>query len=59
MGKALDAVRRFYDVTENKKGEGLEELLTDGMTFDGPLMHTSGAKEYVESTRQFLQLHSS
>ncbi len=57
MGKALDVVKKFYDITENKKGEGLEETLTDDMKFDGPLMHSSNAKEYVESTKQFLQMH--
>jgi ketosteroid isomerase-like protein len=57
MGKALETVNRFYDTTENKKGEGLETLLANDMTFIGPLMKTSGAEEYINSTKQFLQMH--
>ncbi len=57
MGKALDVVKKFYDITENKKGEGLQDILTDDMTFVGPLMKTSGAKDYVKSTIQFIQMH--
>ncbi|MCI0557612.1 MAG: nuclear transport factor 2 family protein [Nitrososphaera sp.] len=57
MGKTLETVNRFYDTTENKKGEGLEALIERDMTFVGPLMRISGAKEYIESTRQFLQMH--
>jgi ketosteroid isomerase-like protein len=57
MGKTLDVVHRFFDITENKKGEGLKDVLTHDMEFVGSLMKTSGAKEYVDSTRQFLQMH--
>ena len=57
MGKALETVNRFYDTTENKKGKGLEILLAKDMTFVGPLMKTTGAKEYVNTTQQFLQMH--
>jgi hypothetical protein len=57
MGKALETVNRFYDTTENKKGNGLETILAKDMTFDGPLMKTSGAEEYINSTKQFLLMH--
>jgi hypothetical protein len=57
MGKALKVVNRFYDITENKKGKGLENVLASDMTFDGPLMKTSGAQDYINTTRQFLQMH--
>ena len=57
MAKALDSVNRFYDVTDNKKGEGLEVLLAADMKFVGPLMQTSSAKDYIASTKQFLQMH--
>lgn len=57
MGKALETANRFYEITENKKGKGLEDVITEDMTFDGPLMKFNGAKEYVESTKQFLQMH--
>jgi ketosteroid isomerase-like protein len=57
MDKALDVVNRFYDTTDNKKGEGLEVLLAKDMKFVGPLMRSSSAKEYVELTKQLLQMH--
>jgi ketosteroid isomerase-like protein len=57
MGKTLETVNRFYDTTENKKGRGLETMLAKDMTFVGPLMKTSGAEEYIDSTKQFLQMH--
>lgn len=57
MGKTLETVNRFYDITENKKGKGLENILAKDMTFDGPLMRTSGAQDYIDSTKQFLQVH--
>jgi ketosteroid isomerase-like protein len=57
MEKALETVNRFYDTTENKKGNGLETMLAKDMTFVGPLMKTTGAEEYIKSTKQFLQMH--
>ena len=57
MGKALEVVNRFYDTTENEKGKGLENVLASDMTFDGPLMKTFGAEDYINTTKQFLQMH--
>jgi len=57
MGKALETTIRFYEITEKNKGKGLEDVITKDMTFDGPLMKFNGAKEYIESTKQFLQMH--
>ena len=58
MGKALELVNRFYDLTNNKNTtKGLEELLAQEMTFAGPLLRTSGAKQYVEMQGQFLKFH--
>lgn len=57
MGKALETTNRFYEITESKKGKGLEDMIAKDMTFDGPLMKFNGAKEYIESTKQFLQMH--
>lgn len=57
MGKALEIANRFYDTTENKKGKGLETILAKDMTFTGPLMKTSGMYDYIELTKQFLQMH--
>lgn len=57
MGRALETVNQFYDTTENKKGRGLDALLAKDMVFMGPLMKTSGAQDYIDSTKPFLQMH--
>ena len=57
MGKALETVNRFYDLTNNKKTEGLIELITEDVTFVGPLIRTSGASEYIQLNEQFLTFH--
>jgi hypothetical protein len=59
VGKALDLVNRFYDLTNNKNTtKGLEELLAEEMTFRGPLMQTSGAKQYIEMLGRLLKSHN-
>jgi ketosteroid isomerase-like protein len=58
MGKALETVNRFYDLTNNKKKtEGLKELITEEVTFVGPLIRTSGASQYIQLNEQFLTFH--
>ena len=58
MGKALDVVNKFYDLTNNKRQtKGLEELIDKDMTFVGPLIKTSGAKQFIELNEQFLPFH--
>ncbi len=58
MGKALELVNRFYDLTNNKNTTTcLQDLLAEDMTFSGPLMQTSGAKKYVEMIGQFIKFH--
>lgn len=56
--KTLDLVNRFYDLTNNKSTTtGLDELIADDMTFSGPLIQASGAKNYIEMLGQFLKFH--
>lgn len=58
MGKALELVNRFYDLTNKKNTtEGLDELLADSMTFSGPLLQTSSADKYIEMFSQFVKFH--
>jgi ketosteroid isomerase-like protein len=57
MGKAVDVVNRFYDVCNNRQGEGLENLIAGGVTFEGPLMKLTGAHEYLSAIRPFLKFH--
>lgn len=57
MGKSIDVVNKFYDVANNKKGEGLEDLVSDNISFEGPLMNLSGAKQYIETVKPLCQMH--
>src|SRR5262245_43024937 len=36
--------------------DGLRELLTDDVTFDGPLGHTQGADEYVRGVARMAEI---
>lgn len=51
---ALDVVNRLYAATD--AGE-VAALVGPDMTFDGPLMHTRGAQEYVAMNEQLLPFH--
>ncbi len=57
MGDALRIVNKFYDVTNNQKGKGLENMVADDVSFTGPLMQSSGAKEYLALNAQLLPFH--
>jgi predicted SnoaL-like aldol condensation-catalyzing enzyme len=60
MGEALDTVNRFYDLTNNKNEvKGLEQMLSQNMTFVEPLMKTAGSSNYIEMLGQFVKFHKS
>ena len=60
MGKSVDVVNRFYDITNNKnKTDGLDDLLAGNMKFSGPLIESKGAKNYIEMIEPFLKSHKS
>ena len=57
MGKALNVVNRFYELTNKRQTKGLEEMIDKGIIFAGPLIKTSGAKQFIELNEQFLPFH--
>lgn len=60
MGKALETVNQFYDLTNNKnQTDGLEGLLSENMSFTGPLMQASGANNYIEMLKSLIKFHKS
>jgi ketosteroid isomerase-like protein len=60
MGKAVETVNRFYDLTNNKnQTDGLEGLLSGNMSFTGPLMQASGADKYIEMLKPLIKFHKS
>lgn len=60
MIKPIELINHFYDLTNNKNTTvGLSEILADDMTFSGPLIKSSGAKNYIEMVGPFLKAHKS
>lgn len=57
MGKATEAVNRFYEICNDRQGEGLEEMVARDVVFEGPLMRLAGAEEYVSTVGPFLKFH--
>jgi ketosteroid isomerase-like protein len=57
MKNAADIVNHFYDVCNNRQGEGLDKLVAEDITFEGPLMRLSGATQYVQTVSPFLKFH--
>ena len=57
MGKSSDIVNKFYDVANNKKGDGLEDLVSNNISFEGPLMNLSGAKQYIDTVKPLCKMH--
>lgn len=57
MTNARETVNRFYDVCNNKQGQGLDGLVADNITFEGPLMRLSGASQYLATVGPFLKFH--
>lgn len=57
MGRALDVVNRFYEATNERRPDVMRELVTDGVTFTGPVMQATGAHEYLAMNEQLLGFH--
>ncbi len=51
MGKALETTNRYYDVVRNK-GAGLAEVLSEDVTFTGPLVQWTGKAQFLEGFKQ-------
>ena len=58
MEKSIDVVNRFYEATNSRRIEDLPALVSDDVTFAGPLMNATGSKEYVAMNEQLLGFHS-
>jgi ketosteroid isomerase-like protein len=59
MKNPLDVVNRYLTLTSSASADlpKAAELLTDDVTFTGPLMSTSGKPAYVALLQQFLPAH--
>ena len=51
MGKALETTNRYYDVMRNK-GAGLADVLSEDVTFTGPMVQWTGKAQFLEGFSQ-------
>lgn len=58
MGQASDVVNHFYEVTNARRPQDLPPLVSEDVTFVGPLMQAAGAGEYVAMNEQLLGFHA-
>jgi ketosteroid isomerase-like protein len=57
MGTALDVVNRFYTASNTRDASQLADLVSDDVTFVGPLMQARGAAEYLAMNERLLRFH--
>jgi ketosteroid isomerase-like protein len=55
--RPLAVVNRFYEATNNRRIDEIAGLVSDEVTFDGPLMQARGAREYLAMNEQLLGFH--
>jgi ketosteroid isomerase-like protein/uncharacterized protein YndB with AHSA1/START domain len=55
--RPLAVVNRFYDATATREAAALAPLVDDAVTFEGPLMRASGAREYLGLNEQLVSFH--
>jgi ketosteroid isomerase-like protein/uncharacterized protein YndB with AHSA1/START domain len=55
--RPLDVVNRFYEATSNRRTDELAGLVSEDVTFDGPIMQARGAREYLAMNEQLLGFH--
>jgi ketosteroid isomerase-like protein/carbon monoxide dehydrogenase subunit G len=55
--RPLDVVNRFYEVTSEGKTAELASLVAEDVTFDGPVLHARGAREYLAMSEGLLGFH--
>jgi ketosteroid isomerase-like protein/uncharacterized protein YndB with AHSA1/START domain len=55
--RPLHVVNRFYEATSRRRSEELADLVTEDVTFEGPLMQARGAREYLAMNKQLLGFH--
>jgi ketosteroid isomerase-like protein len=55
--RPLDVVNRFYEATSARRSDELAGLVSEDVTFDGPVMQARGAREYLAMNEQLLGFH--
>ena len=57
MWKALEVVNQYYDLLNNKNFSGLKDLLSENMSFTGPVVQRSGANGYIDALKRLFKFH--
>lgn len=57
VGKALKIVNESYEACNNKKGEGMEQFVSNEIEFEGPAMKISVGTKYVEIVKPLCAYH--
>jgi len=47
----------YYDLLNNKDFSGLKDLLSENMSFIGPVVQRSGANEYIDALKRLFKFH--
>jgi len=55
--RPVDIVNRFYEATSKRDTAALAAFVSNDVTFEGPLMHARGAREYLAINEQLLGFH--
>jgi ketosteroid isomerase-like protein len=57
IGKALEVVNQYYDLLNNKNFSDLKDLVSENMSFIGPVVQRSGANEYIDALKRLFKFH--
>ena len=47
----------YYDLLNNKNFSGLKDLLSENMSFTGPVVQRSGANGYIDALKRLFKFH--
>ncbi len=57
MKNSREIVNHFYTVCNHRQGDGLDALVAENITFEGPVMRLSGAEQYIAAVGPLLKFH--
>jgi len=47
----------YYDLLNSKDFSGLRDLLSENISFTGPVVQRSGANEYIDALKRLFKFH--
>jgi len=58
MDKPLEIVNRFYDARNSRRLQDVRALVSEDVTFVGPMMKATGSREYMAAFERLLGFQS-